>query len=87
MALCGFCLENVSLLNAVWPSSGQNSLFPHTAFHRPGLQRGRCQRCTARGSVMVLLAEKFIFDLQLQLFAAPRSGFLCPCLAVHFLVF
>lgn len=40
MTLCGFCLENVSVLDAAWPSSGQNSLFPLTAFHRPGLQRG-----------------------------------------------
>lgn len=36
---------------------------------------GQCQRCAALGSVMVLLAEKFIFNLWLLLFAALRSGF------------
>lgn len=40
MTLSGFCLENVGVLDAAWPSSGQNSLFPHTAFHGPCLQRG-----------------------------------------------
>lgn len=40
MTLWDFCLENVGVLDAAWPSSGQDSLFPHTAFHGPGLQRG-----------------------------------------------
>lgn len=40
MTLCSFCLENFSMLNASWPSSGQNCLFPRITFHGPCLQSG-----------------------------------------------
>jgi len=40
MTLRGFCLENFSMLNTCWPSSGQSCLFPHITFHEPCLQSG-----------------------------------------------
>lgn len=85
MTLCGFCVENVSVLDAAWPNSGQNSVFPLSAFHRPGLQRRSVPALQSTWIYHTFISREVhfltcsCFSLQLQGVVLP-----CPCLAVHF---